>query len=307
MAEIIAALVKALRERTGTGMMDCKRALSESGGDIEAAADWLRTKGLAAAAKKAGRVAAEGLVALAVESNNSAIVEVNSETDFVARNDLFQGLVTEIAQLALANGGDFERTCAAAFPAKDRTVAEEVAQMVGTIGENLQFRRSTGLSVGTGVIGSYVHAAASPGAGRIGVLVALESESERQALGALAKQLAMHVAATNPQAVAAEDLDPALVEHERQIVSEQARQEGKPDEIVAKIVEGRMKKFRSEVVLTEQIFVIDNETPVAAVLEDAGGEAGVPVRIAGFVRYELGEGAERKQGDFAEEVEALRG
>lgn len=304
MATITAALVKELRERTGAGMMDCKRALSESDGDIEAAADWLRTKGLSAAAKKAGRVAAEGLVAVAVEGAKGAVVEINSETDFVARNESFQQLVMNIAGIAMVNDGDFKRTYGAAYPDGGRTVAEQVTHMVGTIGENLQFRRSAGLSVSSGVVASYVHNAITPGAGRIAVLVALNSEADADALMALGKQLAMHVAAANPQAVAAADLDPAIVEREREILSEQARESGKPEEIIAKMVEGRLRKFQSDVVLSEQVFVIDNETKIEAVLENAAKDLGAPVSVAGFLRYELGEGIEKKQEDFAAEVEA---
>ena len=306
MAEITAALVKELRERSGAGMMDCKRALLETDGDIEAAADWLRTKGLAAAAKKSGRVAAEGLVAAAVDGANGAVVEVNSETDFVARNETFQELVLAVAEVALATDGDFDRMSAASFPGESRTVAEQVTHMVGTLGENLQLRRSAGLSVSQGVVVSYVHNAVAPGAGSIGVLVGLESAADAEALTALAKQLAMHVAATSPKAVTAGDLDPEVLTKERQILSDQARESGKPEEIIEKMVEGRMRKFQAEVLLTEQVFVIDNETKIAAVLENAGKELGSPVSVGGFVRFELGEGIEKKQEDFAAEVEAAK-
>ncbi|MBT3397096.1 MAG: elongation factor Ts, partial [Alphaproteobacteria bacterium] len=264
MAEITAALVKELRERTGAGMMDCKRALAETDGDIEAAADWLRTKGLAAAAKKSGRVAAEGLVAAVVDGTKGAVVEVNSETDFVARNSSFQELVLAIAGVALENDGDFDRMSAAPFPGEERTVAEQVTHMVGTIGENLQLRRSFGLSVGQGVVVNYVHNAVVPGAGSIAVLVGLESAGDAGALTALAKQIAMHIAATNPKAISAADLDPQVLEKERKILSDQARESGKPEEIIEKMVEGRIRKFQSEVVLTEQVFVIDNETKISA-------------------------------------------
>ncbi len=304
MATITAALVKELRERTGAGIMDCKHALSETDGDVEAAADWLRTKGLSAAAKKAGRVAAEGLVAVAVEGTSGAVIEVNSETDFVARNDSFQELAQNVAAIALANDGDYDRTSAAAYPDGGRTVSEQVTHLVGTIGENLQFRRSAGLSVSSGVVASYVHNAIAPGAGRIAVLVALKSEGDADALMALGKQLAMHVAAANPQAVTGADLDPAIVEREREILSEQARESGKPEEIIAKMVEGRLRKFQSDVVLTEQVFVIDNETKIETVLENAAKDLGTPVFVAGFLRFELGEGIEKKQEDFAAEVEA---
>ena len=304
MAEITAALVKELRERTGAGMMDCKRALSETDGDIEEAADWLRTKGLAAAAKKSSRVAAEGLVAAAVDGTKGALVEVNSETDFVARNSSFQELVGTIAGVALANDGDFDRMSAATFPGEKRTVAEQVTNMVGTIGENLQLRRSFGLSVAQGVVVNYVHNAVVPGAGSIAVLVGLESAGDGDALTALAKQIAMHIAATNPKAVSAADLDPEVLEKERKILSEQARESGKPEEIIEKMVEGRIRKYQSEVVLTEQVFVIDNETKISAVLENAGNDLGSPVSVAGFARFELGEGIDKKEEDFAAEVAA---
>ena len=295
MVEITAALVRELRERSGAGVMDCKRALSETDGDIEAAADWLRTKGLAAAAKKSGRVAAEGLVAAAVDGASGAVVEVNSETDFVARNEAFQELALAVAGVALASDGDFDRMSAAGFPGESRTVAEQVSHMVATIGENLQLRRSAGLSVSQGVVVSYVHNAVAPEAGSIGVLVGLESAADADALPALAKQLAMHVAATNPKAVTAADLDPEVLAKERQILLDQARESGKPEEIVEKIVEGRLRKFQAEVVLTEQVFVIDNETKIAAVLENAGQELGTPVSVGGFVRFELGEGIEKSK------------
>jgi len=303
-AEITAALVKELRERTGAGMMDCKRALSETDGDIEEAADWLRTKGLAAAAKKSSRVAAEGLVAAAVDGTKGALVEVNSETDFVARNSSFQELVGTIAGVALENDGDFDRMSAATFPGEERTVAEQVTNMVGTIGENLQLRRSFGLSVVQGVVVNYVHNAVVPGAGSIAVLVGLESAGDGDALTALAKQIAMHIAATNPRAVSAADLDPEVLEKERKILSEQARESGKPEEIIEKMVEGRIRKYQSEVVLTEQVFVIDNETKISAVLENAGNDLGSLVSVAGFARFELGEGIDKKEEDFAAEVAA---
>ncbi len=306
MAEVTAALVKELRERTGAGMMDCKRALSETDGDIDEAANWLRTKGLAAAAKKSGRVAAEGLVAAAVDGTKGAVVEVNSETDFVARNATFQELVVSVAGVALANDGDFDRMSAAKFPGEDRTVGEQVTHMVGTIGENLQLRRSFGLSVEQGVVVNYVHNAVAPRAGTIAVLVGLDSAGEVDALTTLGKQLAMHIAATNPKAVTAADLDPEVLNKERKILSDQARESGKPEEIIEKMVEGRIRKFQAEVVLTEQVFVIDNETKISAVLENAGKDLGSPVSVAGFVRFELGEGIEKKEEDFAAEVEAVK-
>jgi len=305
-AEITAALVKGLRERTGAGMMDCKRALSETDGDLDEAVDWLRTKGLAAAAKKSGRVAAEGLVAAAVDGAKGALVEVNSETDFVARNATFQELVMTIAGVALANDGDFDRMAAATFPGEDRTVAKQVTHMVGTIGENLQLRRSIGLSVDQGVVVNYVHNAVAPRAGTIAVLVGLDSAGDAEGLTALAKQLAMHIAATNPKAVTAADLDPEVLAKERKILSDQAKGSGKPEEIIEKMVEGRIRKFQAEIVLTEQVFVIDNETKISAVLENAGKELGSPISVAGFARFELGEGIEKKEEDFAAEVEVAK-
>lgn len=305
MAEITAALVKELREKSGAGMMDCKQALTESGGDIEAAVDWLRKKGLAAASKKAGRVAAEGLVAVATEGTAGVVVEVNSETDFVARNADFQKFVADVAKAALGVNGDHEALLAVELGGKP--VADRVTDMIATIGENLNLRRAAGLSVGAGVVSSYVHAAVSPGLGRIGVLVALESAGDAAKLDALGKQLAMHVAATNPQSVEISSLDPAAIERERAVLSEQARSSGKPDDIIAKMVEGRLRKFYEEVVLTEQVFVIDGETKVGKVLQDAAKDVGAPVKIAGFVRFGLGEGIEREEKDFASEVAAQLG
>jgi elongation factor Ts len=306
MAEVTAALVKELREKSGAGMMDCKKALTESGGDIEAAVDWLRKKGLAAASKKAGRVAAEGLVAVAGEGTSAVVVEVNSETDFVARNGDFQKFVTGIADSALAVKGDYEALLAAT-PGGGKPVADQVTDMIATIGENLNLRRSAGLSVGDGVVASYVHAAAAPGLGRIGVLVALESTGDKAKLEALGKQLAMHVAATNPQSVDVANLDPASIERERSVLSEQARASGKPEDIIAKMVEGRLRKFYEEVVLSEQVFVVDGETRVSKVIEAAAKDVGAPIKIAGFVRFGLGEGIEREEKDFASEVAAQLG
>ena len=292
MAEIAAALVKALREKTGAGMMDCKLALGECGGDMEAAVDWLRKKGLAAAAKKAGRAAKEGLVGVATEGGRGALVEVNSETDFVARNDVFQKAVATITDLALEVGGDFEALKSAPYPGGGETVAEAVTGLIATIGENIGLRRAAGFQVDTGVVASYMHGAIGANLGRIGVLVALESSGDATKLDALGHQIAMHVAAANPQALSVEDLDPTVVERERNVLAEQARASGKPDEIVVKMVEGRLKKFYQEAVLLEQIFVIDGESRVGKVVEQAAAEMGVPVRIAGFVRFALGEGAE---------------
>jgi len=307
MAEITAALVKQLREKTGAGMMDCKKALSETGGDIEGATDWLRTKGLAAAAKKAGRVAAEGLVGVSVEGDTGSVVEVNSETDFVARNDAFQDFVRNVTQLGLAAGGDLEALKAAAYPGSGRSVAEELTEMIATIGENMGLRRAASLSAEGGVLASYTHAAASPGLGKIGVLVALKSSGDAEKLTAFGKQLAMHIAATNPQSVAVADLDPAVVEREREVLKEQAIESGKPPEIAEKMVEGRLRKFYEEVVLLEQTFVIDNETKISKAVEAAAADAGAPVEVTGFVRFALGEGIEREESDFASEVAEMTG
>ncbi len=306
MAEVTAALVKELREKSGAGMMDCKKALTESGGDIEAAVDWLRKKGLAAASKKAGRVAAEGLVAVAGEGTSAVVVEVNSETDFVARNGDFQKFVAGVADAALAVKGDHD-SLLAAMPGGGKTVADQITDMIATIGENLNLRRSAGLSVGSGVVASYVHAAVAPGLGRIGVLVALESTGDAAKLEALGKQLAMHVAATNPQSVDVANLDPTAIERERSVLSEQARASGKPEDIIAKMVEGRLRKFYEEVVLTEQVFVVDGETRVGKVIEAAAKDAGAPIKLVGFVRFGLGEGIEREEKDFASEVAAQLG
>ena len=307
MAEITAALVKELRETSGAGMMDCKKALTESGGDLEAAVDWLRKKGLAAAAKKAGRVAAEGLVGVAAAGTKGAVVEVNSETDFVARNDGFQDFVRKVAEVALEVGGDIEALKAAKFPGSGNAVADELTGMIAKIGENMNLRRAAGVSVGDGVVCSYIHNQTAPGLGKIGVLVGLESAGDKGKLEALGKQLAMHVAAAHPQAVDRSGVDASALERERDVLSEQARASGKPEEIIAKMVEGRLRKFYEEVVLLEQIFVIDGETKVSKVLEAAAKDVGAPVAIAGFVRLQLGEGVEREEQDFAAEVAATLG
>jgi elongation factor Ts len=303
MAEITASLVKELREKTGAGMMDCKRALGETQGDIEGAVDWLRKKGLAAAAKKAGRIAAEGLVGVATSGTAGAVVEVNSETDFVARNEAFQNFVRQVADLTLANG-EIEAVKAAAFPGSTRNVAEELTHLVATIGENMNLRRVLRLQVAKGAVVSYVHNALAPGLGKIGVLVALESAGDAGKLAALGKQLAMHVAAANPQFLTIADVDAASLERERDVLREQAKASGKPDAIIDKMVEGRLRKYYEEVVLLEQIFVIDGETRIAKVVEAAAKEAGAPIKIAAFARFALGEGIEKEQADFAAEVAA---
>jgi len=306
MAEITAATVKELRERTGAGMMDCKKALAETNGDMEAAVDWLRAKGLSAAAKKAGRTAAEGLVGVAVEGTRGAAVEVNSETDFVAKNEQFQEFVRNVAQIALANGGDVEALKAASYPGGG-TVEEKLTDNIATIGENQSLRRATVVEVTKGAVVPYVHNAVAPGLGKIGVLVALESEAPAGTLQALGKQIAMHIAAANPLALSGEELDPSLIERERAIAIEKAKDSGKPQNIVEKMVEGSLAKFRKENALLSQLFVIDNKTPVADVVADAAKEAGAGIEVASFVRFQLGEGIEKKQDDFAAEVAAAAG
>lgn len=304
MAEITAALVKELREKTGAGMMDCKKALIENQGDVEAAVDWLRKKGLAAAAKKAGRTAAEGLVGVATEGSRGAIVEVNAETDFVARNEKFQEFVSQAARLALEKGGALEALAQADYPGTGRTVSEELTQLIATIGENMSLRRSQGLVVEKGVVSSYVHNQISEGLGKIGVLVALESEGDSEKLNAFGRQLAMHIAAANPVAVDRDSIDASLLERERQILIDQARASGRPEEIIEKMVEGRLRKYYEEVCLLEQVFVIDGENKVQAAVEAAGKDAGAPVKVTGFVRFQLGEGIEKEESDFAAEVAA---
>jgi elongation factor Ts len=303
MAEITASLVKELRERTGAGMMDCKKALGETAGELEAAIDWLRKKGLAAAAKKAGRVAAEGLVAVAAAGKEGVVVEVNSETDFVARNEQFQGFVRDVTKAALANKGDYDKTAKAAM-ASGATVSDALTQFVATIGENLNFRRAAGLQVGSGVVASYVHNAVAPGLGKIGVIVALESAGDAEKLAALGRQLAMHIAAAAPQWVDQKNVAAEALERERSVLVEQARASGRPDNIIEKMVEGRIRKFYEEVTLLEQVYVIDGETKVRKVIENAAKDVGAPVAVTGFVRYVLGEGVERKEVDFAAEVAA---
>ena len=306
MAEITAAAVKELREKSGAGMMDCKKALTETNGDLEAASDWLRSKGLAAAAKKSSRTAAEGLVGVAVAGTKGAVVEVNSETDFVAKNEQFQSFVGEVAKLALDANGDVEALKVAAYPTGG-TVEEKLTENIATIGENQSLRRTKVLEVSQGAVVSYVHNAAAPNMGKIGVLVALESAASAETLTALGKQIAMHIAAANPLALNAEDLDPALIERERSIAIEKAKESGKPDNIVEKMVEGTIAKFRKENALVSQLFVMDNKTPVAEVVGAAGKDAGAPIALKGFVRFQLGEGIEKKQDDFAAEVAAAAG
>jgi elongation factor Ts len=298
MAEITAALVKELREISGAGMMDCKKALVENNGDLEQSVDWLRKKGLAAAAKKAGRVAADGLVGIVAEGTRGALVEVNCETDFVARNEQFQGFVSAVAKLAL-NASDIEALKAMQLPGEGLTVAEKLTQLVATIGENMQLRRMAKLSVGSGAVAAYMHNAVVPGLGKIGVLVGLESTGDAAKLAALGKQVAMHVAAAKPLALSADLLDKGAVDRERAIYAEQAAASGKPAEIVAKMVEGRLRKYYEEVVLLEQAYVHDDKVRVKQAVEQAGKELGAPVKITGFVRFALGEGIDKEQADAA--------
>lgn len=307
MATITASMVKDLREKTGAGMMDCKTALTENGGDLEQAVDWLKTKGLAKAAKKAGRVAAEGLIAVRTEGGTGVVVEVNSETDFVARNAQFQDMVTRIGEVALATDGSVDAIKAAEFPGAGKSVEDHITDMVATIGENMSLRRATRLEVGKGVVAGYVHSAAAEGLGRIGVIVALESEGDAAALATFGKQVAMHVAATAPLALASDDLDAAVVDRERSIFAEQARESGKPDNIVEKMVEGRIRKYYQEVVLMEQTFVIDPDKTVKQAAKDAEASVGAPITVKAFERYALGEGIEKQGDDFAAEVAAMSG
>jgi elongation factor Ts len=304
MAEITAALVKELREKSGAGMMDCKRALTESNGDLEAAFDGLRKKGLAAAAKKAGRVAAEGLVGVATAARTGAIVEVNSETDFVARNELFQTFVRSVAALAVAADRDVEALKAASFTGNGKTVEGELTDLIGRIGENLVLRRVARLTVGQGHVASYVHNMVSPGLGKIGVLVALESVAGENVLAPLGRQLAMHVAAATPQYLDVASVPAAALDREREVLRSQALGSGKAAGIVDRMVEGRLRKFYEESVLLDQVYVIDGESRVGKIVEVAANEAGTPITIAAFVRFALGEGINRPTTDFAAEVGA---
>jgi elongation factor Ts len=306
MAEITAGSVKELRERTGAGMMDCKKALAETNGEMEAAIDWLRAKGLAAAAKKAGRTAAEGLVGVAVEGNRGSMVEVNSETDFVAKNEIFQDFVRNVAKLALQHGTDVEALGVAEYPGGG-TVQERLTDNIAKIGENQSLRRAAIIEGGEGAIVSYVHNQVAPGLGKIGVLVALESAAPAETLNALGKQIAMHVAAAHPLALSAEELSAELVERERSIAMEKAKESGKPQNIIEKMVEGGLAKFRKDNALLSQLFVMDNKTPVAEVVASAAKDAGTGIALKSFVRFQLGEGIEKKQEDFAAEVAAAAG
>ena len=303
MANITAQMVKELRERTGAGMMDCKAALQETNGDMEPAVDLLRKKGLAKAAKKAGRVAAEGLIGLAVEGPKGVLVEVNSETDFVARNDLFQGLVKMIAKVALTVGTDMEKIKAAKVG--HITIAEAIADTIAKIGENMTLRRASQLSVGTGVIASYVHNSVEEGLGKIGVLVALESTGKADELKRFGRMVAMHVAASNPQAIDSSGLDAEVVRREKDVLADKYKAQGKPANVVEKIVESGLKTFYKEVCLLDQAYIHEPDKSVSQAIKEAEGKAGGPIKVTGFVRYALGEGIDRPESDFGGEVAAL--
>jgi elongation factor Ts len=305
--DITAQMVKELRDATGVGMMDCKRALAETNGDMDAAVDWLRTRGLAKAAKKAGRTAAEGLIGVAIEGKAGAIVEVNSETDFVARNEQFQAIVGNVAKLAHAANGDAAVLSEMPYPGSGRSVAAELTDAIAKIGENMNLRRSDKIEVSEGLVASYVHNTVKPGLGKLGVLVGLQSSGKPEVLATLGKQIAMHIANTNPLSVSPDDLDPAVVEKERAIFAEQAKESGKPAEIIAKMVEGRVRKYYEEVTLLAQVFVIDGESKVGDVVKAAEKDAGAPITVTRFVRYALGEGIQKDNSDFAAEVAATAG
>jgi elongation factor Ts len=303
--EITASMVKELRDKTGAGMMDCKKALNETKGDMEAAIDWLRKSGAMKAAKKASRAAADGLVGVAVTGNAGALVEVNAETDFVARNDEFKAFVKSASEIALKEGGDLSKLLAAGLGGSN--VQQTLTELVAKIGENMSVRRTIALSVNPGVVAPYVHNAASPELGKIGVLVALKSTAPADRLMPLAKQLAMHVAAANPQALSVAHLAPEVVERERNVQMDLARQSGKPENVIEKMMEGRMRKFYEDVVLTQQTFVIDGETRIEKLIEKASKDLGAPVEIEGFVRFQVGEGIEKVEADFADEVAQMAG
>ncbi|RST86039.1 elongation factor Ts [Aquibium carbonis] len=301
---ISAAQVKELRDKTGAGMMDCKTALNETNGDMEAAIDWLRAKGIAKADKKAGRTAAEGLIAVNSDATKGVVVEVNSETDFVARNEAFQDIVRNIAQVALTTDGSVEALAASTYPGSAKSVSDTIKDAIGTIGENMNLRRSAMLTVQSGAVATYIHNAVTDGLGKLGVLVAIETTGDSEAARAFGRQVAMHVAATSPMALTAEQIDPTAVAREKAIFTEQARESGKPDNIIEKMVEGRLRKFYEEVVLLKQAFVINPDLTVEAALKAAEKDIGAPATITGFVRVALGEGVEKEETDFAAEVAA---
>ncbi|BCH59392.1 translation elongation factor Ts [Agrobacterium vitis] len=305
MTEITAAMVKELREKSGAGMMDCKKALAENGGDMEASIDWLRAKGIAKADKKSGRTAAEGLIGIASSGTTAVVVEVNSETDFVARNDAFQDMVRGISNVALSTDGTVDAINAATYAATGKSVSDSIKDAIATIGENMALRRATQLKVEDGVVATYVHNAVADGLGKLGVLVALKSTGNKEALNTIGRQIAMHVAATNPLAVRAEEVDAAVAERERNVFIEQSRESGKPENIIEKMVEGRMRKFFEDVALLSQAFVINPDLTVAAALKEAEKDVGAPIEITGIARLLLGEGIEKEESDFAAEVAAV--
>jgi elongation factor Ts len=307
MADITATLVKELRDKTGAGMMDCKKALTEVSGDVEAAVDWLRKKGISKAAKKAGRVAAEGLIAVAVAGHTGAVIEVNSETDFVARNESFKSFAKEVATLALETAEDVDRLLGTRME-NGATVQESLTELIAKIGENMSVRRASVVSVSPGVVASYIHNSVEPELGTIGVIVGLQSTGDAEKLKALGKQIAMHVAAASPLALNVDQLPADVVAREREVQRELARQSGKPENVIDKMIDGRMRKFYEESVLLSQVFVIDGETPVSKIVERVAGEIGAPIEVTGFVRFAVGEGVDRPQGgDFADEVKAMAG
>ncbi|WP_320200033.1 translation elongation factor Ts [Agrobacterium sp. rho-13.3] len=305
MSEITAAMVKELREKSGAGMMDCKKALSETGGDLEAAIDWLRAKGIAKADKKSGRTAAEGLIAIASAGHKAVVVEINSETDFVARNDAFQDIVRGVASVALTTNGTVEAIAAATYPATGKSVSDTIKDAIATIGENMALRRSALLEVEHGVVATYVHNAAGDGIGKLGVLVALKSVGDKAVLTSIGRQIAMHIAATNPLAIRSEEVDAAVAERERNVFIEQARESGKPEAIIEKMVDGRMRKFFEEVALLSQAFVINPDITVGDAVKAAEKEAGAAIEVVGMARLLLGEGVEKEESDFAAEVAAV--
>jgi len=304
MSTITAEMVKVLRERTGAGMMDCKKALSETSGDMEAAVDWLRAKGISKAEKKSGRTAAEGLIAIASGGHKAVVVEVNSETDFVARNEAFQDLVRGVAQVALSTDGKVESVAAATYPATGKSVDDSIKDAIATIGENMALRRSVLLEVSEGTVATYIHNAAGDGIGKLGVLVALKSAGDKEVLWSVGRQVAMHIAATNPLAIRSDEVDPAVAERERNVFIEQSRESGKPENIIEKMVEGRMRKFFEEVALLSQAFVINPDITVGQAIKDAEKLAGAPIEVTGMARLLLGEGVEKEETDFAAEVAA---
>ncbi len=304
MSNVTAAMVKDLREKTGAGMMDCKKALAETNGDMEAAIDWLRAKGIAKADKKSGRTAAEGLIGIASSGNKAVVVEVNSETDFVARNDAFQDLVRGVASVALTTDGSVDAIAAATYPASGKSVTDTIKDAIAHIGENMNLRRSAALSVEDGVVATYIHNGVADGLGKLGVLVALKSTGDKEALTAIGRQVAMHVAATSPLALRPEDVDAAVAERERNVFIEQSRASGKPDAIIEKMVEGRMRKFFEEVALLSQAFVINPDLTVAAAIKEAEKTVGAPIEVTGMARLLLGDGIEKEETDFAAEVAA---